>query len=73
MAKRFRVAGTVSYVNELGQRHAIPHGTHVEIEELDGEPAALMRWRDSDGKPHEQSLSLQEWAQYTKTELKPLD
>jgi len=73
MTKRYRVAGTVSYLNEKGQRLAIPYGTHVEVEELNGEnPAAIMRWKDEQGVAHQQNLNLLEWAEYAKRGLKPL-
>lgn len=72
MAKRFRVIGTATFLNESGQRRAIPVGTVLDMDELDGDPAAVMRWRDESGSPRQQTLSLMEWAQYTKSELKEL-
>ena len=71
MVNRYRVSGIVTYLNERAQRLTIPAGTIIEIEELESKnPAALMRWSHADGKKREQALSLIEFAQYTKTELK---
>lgn len=73
MPKRYRIAGTVTYVNDENQRLSIPLGTEVELEELDGEnPTAVMRWKNEHGATMEQSLNLLEWAEYTRRGLKAL-
>lgn len=71
MSKRYKVVGTVSYLNEEGQRLPIPIGTEVAIDELESEsPAAIMRWRTREGTSLEQALNLKEWAEYSKRGLK---
>jgi len=73
MSKRYRVSGTVSYLNDKNQRLSIPLGTEVDLEELEGEnPAATMRWKNEKGESMEQNLTLLEWAEYRKRGLKAL-
>lgn len=71
MGEKYRVVGTVTYLNDKGQRLAIPPGTIVELEELDGEnPAAVMRWKNAEGSNKEQALNIKEWAEYSRRGLK---
>lgn len=73
MRKSGRIRGTVTYLNENGQRTRIPLGP-CEIEEY-GAPnkvAATIWWNDEYGV-HKTDLSELEWAQYGKSKSFTID
>jgi hypothetical protein len=63
--KKARVSGTVSYLNELNQRVAVPKGP-CEISNNNGYGPNFLRWKEGD-ENHEIELTLIEYSTYSNT------
>lgn len=64
MRRKVRIAGTVTYLNENGQRLPIP----LQICELDDGPefgpTVTLIWKDENGNKRETELTEEEYAYY---------